>query len=236
MDVRVGLWRKLSAEELMLLNCGVGEDSWESLGLQGDPTSPSKGKSVLNIHWTVTPIVEHWTCNSSTLATWCEQLAHLKRPWFWERSKVGGEGDDRGWDGWMASPTQWTRVWASSGSWWWTGKPGMLQSMGSQKSDMTEWLNWSELKVRERKVESQVTIFHFSDFTSYALFSVIMLHAHVSSKGFPHMICINSLKIYEALLPIDQMKKLRFRRLISQYSHSHPQTIIPKPRSFYHSY
>ena len=51
MDVRVGLWRKLSAEELIVLNCDVGEDSWESLGLQGDPTSPSKRRSVLNVHW-----------------------------------------------------------------------------------------------------------------------------------------------------------------------------------------
>ena len=57
--------------------------------------------------------------------------AHWKRPW--ERLKAGGEGDDRGWDGWMASLTQWTRVSASSGSWWWTGKPGMLQFMGSQR-------------------------------------------------------------------------------------------------------
>ena len=56
-----------------------------------------------------------------------------KRPWCWERLKAGGEGDDRGWDGWMASPTWWTRVWASSRSWWWTGKPGVLRSMRSQR-------------------------------------------------------------------------------------------------------
>ena len=56
---------------------------------------------------------------------------------------AGGEGDNRGWDGWMASPTQWTRVWVSSGSWWWTGKPGVLQSMGCKESDTTESLNWS---------------------------------------------------------------------------------------------
>ena len=67
------------------------------------------------------------------LATWCKELTQWKKPWCWERLKAGGEGDDRGWDGWMASPTQWTWVWASSRSWWWTGKPGMLQSMGSQK-------------------------------------------------------------------------------------------------------
>ena len=58
----------------------------------------------------------------------------LKRPWCWERLKVGGEGDDRGWDGWMASPTQWTWVWASPGSWWWTGRPGVPKSMGSQRA------------------------------------------------------------------------------------------------------
>ena len=56
-----------------------------------------------------------------------------KRPWCWERLKPGGEGDDRGWDGWMASLTQWTWVWVGSRSWWWTGKPGMLQSMGLQR-------------------------------------------------------------------------------------------------------
>ena len=59
-------------------------------------------------------------------------LTHWKRPWWQERLKAGGEGDDRGWDGWIPSPNRWTWVWASSGSWWWTGKPGMLQSIGWQ--------------------------------------------------------------------------------------------------------
>ena len=70
--------------------------------------------------------------NSYTLATWCEEMTHLKRPWCWERLKRGGEGDYRGWDGWMASLTQWTWVWVNSGSWGWTGRPVVLQSMGSQ--------------------------------------------------------------------------------------------------------
>ena len=74
-----------------------------------------------------------WSWNSNTLATWCKELTHLKRLWCWERLKVGGEGDDRGWDGWMASLTRWTWVWVSSGSWFWTGKPGVLQSMGFQR-------------------------------------------------------------------------------------------------------
>ena len=60
-------------------------------------------------------------------------LIRWKRPWCWERLKAGGEGDDRGWDVWMASPTRWTWVWVSSGSWWWTGRPGVLQSMGSER-------------------------------------------------------------------------------------------------------
>ena len=70
----------------------------------------------------------------NTLATCCKELTHWKRPWWWwERWKAGGEGDDREWDGWMASLTRWTWVWVNSGSWWWTGKPGVLQSMGSQR-------------------------------------------------------------------------------------------------------
>ena len=61
------------------------------------------------------------------------QQTHCKRPWCWERLKAGGEGDDRGWDGWMASPTGWTWVWVSSRNWWWTGKPEVLQSMKLQR-------------------------------------------------------------------------------------------------------
>ena len=85
-----------------------------------------------------------WGWNSNTLATWWEELTHLKRLRCWERLKVGGEGDNRGWDGWMASLTQWTWVWVNSGSWRWTGRPGMLQSMGLKRvgHDWTE-LNWA---------------------------------------------------------------------------------------------
>ena len=141
MDVTVGLWRKLSAE-LMLLNCGIGEDSWEPLGLQGDPTSPFWRRSALGVVW------REWCCswNSSTLATSCKVLTHLKRPWCWEGLGAGGEGDDRGWDGWMASLTPWTWVWVNSGSWWWTGRPGVLRFMGSQRvgHDWATELNWTE--------------------------------------------------------------------------------------------
>ena len=73
-----------------------------------------------------------WNWSSNTLATRCEELTHWKRRWCWERLKAERAGNDRGWDGWMASLTQWTWVWVNFEYWWWTGKSGMLQSMGSQ--------------------------------------------------------------------------------------------------------
>ena len=124
----------------MLLNCGVGEDSWESLELQGDLTSPFWRKSVLGFLWKDWC----WSRNSSTLATSCEELTHWKRPWCWERLGAGGEGDDRGWDGWMASLTWWTWVWVDSGSWWWTGGLACCGSWGHKELDTTERLNWTE--------------------------------------------------------------------------------------------
>ena len=87
------------------------------------------GRSVLGVYWKDWC----WSWNSSTLATSYKELTHWKRPWCWEGLGVGGEGDDRGWDGWMASPTQWTWVWVNSRSWWWTERPGMLWFMGSQR-------------------------------------------------------------------------------------------------------
>ena len=79
-----------------------------------------------------------------SLATWCKELTHMIRPWCWEILKAGGEGDDRGWDSWMASLTQWTWVWASSGNCRWAGKPSLLQSMGSQRvrKDWVTELKW----------------------------------------------------------------------------------------------
>ena len=86
-----------------------------------------------------------WSWNSNTSATWCKELTHWKRPWCWERLRAGGEGDDRGWDGWMASLTQWTWVWVNSESWWWTERPGMLRLMGSQRirHNWRTELNWT---------------------------------------------------------------------------------------------
>ena len=78
-----------------------------------------------------------WNWNSNTLATWCEELTHLKRPWCWERLKAGGEGDDRGRDGWMASPTQWTWVWVNSRSWWWTGRPAKVHGVTKSRTQLS---------------------------------------------------------------------------------------------------
>ena len=124
MDMRVGSQRRLSTEELMLLNCDLGEDSWESFGQQGDPTCQSLRKSTLNIHW----------------KNWCWIFGHLmqranlleKALMLWKiegRRRRGG----RGWDDWMASLTQWTWISASCRTQWRTVKPGALQSMGLQR-------------------------------------------------------------------------------------------------------
>ena len=85
-----------------------------------------------------------WSWNSSTLATSCKALTHWKRLWCWEGLGARWDGDDRGWDGWMASLTRWTGVWVNSRSWWWTGRPGVLWFMGLQKVGHDWWLNWTE--------------------------------------------------------------------------------------------
>ena len=104
------------------------------------PVNPKGDQSWLFIGRTdveaETPIL--WSPDTKNWLIW-------KDPWCWERLKKGGEGDNRGWDGWMASPTQWAWVWVNSGCWWWTGRPGVLQSMGWQKFVTTEWLDWTEL-------------------------------------------------------------------------------------------
>ena len=123
----------------MPLNSGVGEDSWEPLGQQGDPTSPSLRKSVLNIHWKDWC----WSWNSNTLATWCKELTGWKRPSCWERLREGGEGDHRRWDGWMASLTRWRWVWASLGIGDVQGSLVCCSPWGHKESDTTEWLNWT---------------------------------------------------------------------------------------------
>ena len=95
-------------------------------------------KTIMNISWI---FIKGWCWNwsSNTMATWWKELTRWKRPWYWERLKAGGKPGDRGWGGWMASLTQWTWVWPNSGREWRTGKPGVLQSIGSQ----TVGHNWA---------------------------------------------------------------------------------------------
>ena len=103
------------------------------------PVSPKGNQSWIFIGRTV--------AETETAILWPHDVKNwlIEKDWCWERLKAGREGDDRGWDGWMASLTQWTWVWVSSRSRWWTGKPGVLQSMGLQRVGhnwLTE-LNWT---------------------------------------------------------------------------------------------
>ena len=134
------------------LNC---EESWApknwcfwTMVLQKTPESPLDCKEIQPVHpkgdqpWVF--FGRNDAKAETTLATSCEELTHWKRLWCWEGLGAGGKGDDRGWDGWMASPTRWMWVWVNSGSWWWTGRLGMLWFMGSQRvrhNWVTE-LNW----------------------------------------------------------------------------------------------
>ena len=117
-------WRRLLRVPWIQLVHPKGDQSWVFIGRTDVEAE--------------TPIL--WPSDATSWLTW-------KRPWCWERLKAGGEGDHRGWSGWMASLTRWTWVWVSSGSWWWTGKSGVLQSMGSQRAghDWATELNWSYL-------------------------------------------------------------------------------------------
>ena len=130
----------MSAEELMLLNCGVGEDSWESLDCKEIQPVHSEGDQ----SWV---FFGRNDAKAETLILW---PPHVKS-WLIGKDSdarrdlgAGGDGDDRGWEGRMASPTQWTWVWVNSGSWWWTEKPGVLQYMGSQRvgHNWATELNW----------------------------------------------------------------------------------------------
>ena len=151
MDVRVGLWRKLSAKELMLLNCG--KDSWESLGLQGDPPVHYKGLS------------PGCSLEGMMLKLKLQYFGHLmRRTDSLEKTlMLGGIGgrrrrQDRRWDGWMASLTRWIWVWVNSGSWWWTGRPGVLWFMGSQRvrQDWATELNWRLEWISHRQTKKSV--------------------------------------------------------------------------------
>ena len=137
----------------MLLNCGVGEDSWESLGLQGDPTSPFWRRSALGFLWKEW----FWSWNSNTLATSCEELTHWKRLWCWEGLGAGREGDNRGWEmaGWHhqldGREFEWT---LGVGD----GQGGLVccDSWGHKESDTTERLNWTAVNIDLKPVVHRI--------------------------------------------------------------------------------
>ena len=92
--------------------------------------------------------------------------ADWKRPWCWEGLGAGGEGDNRGWDGWMASSTRWMWVWVNSGGWWWTGRPGVLWFMVSQRvgHDWATELNWILIVISWLPVTIYLTVSPENDF------------------------------------------------------------------------
>ena len=128
----------------MLLNCG------EVQNLEKTLESPLDCKEIQPVHpkgnqsW----VFGRTDAEAETPILWPPhaELTHWKRPWCWEGLGAGGEGDDKGWDGWMASLMRWTWVWVNSGSWWWTGRPGVLLFLGSQRVGYgwASELNWTE--------------------------------------------------------------------------------------------
>ena len=119
--------------------------------LEKTTESPLDCKEIQPVHpkgnqsWIFTGRTDAEAETPNTLATSCKELTHWKRLCCWEGFGAGGEGDDRGWDGWMASLTRCTWVWVDSGSWWWTGRPGVLQFMGSQRVGHDS--DWTELNI-----------------------------------------------------------------------------------------
>ena len=131
---------KAEHRRIDVLNCGVGEDSvpW---------TARKSKQSILkeiSPEYSLVGLI--LKLKLQYFGPWCEELTHLKRPWCWETLRAGREGDDKGWDVWMASLTRWTSVWVNSKSWWWTGRPVMLQLMGLQRvgHDWVTERNWTE--------------------------------------------------------------------------------------------
>ena len=136
----------------MLSKCGAREDSWESFGSKEiNPVNPKGNQPWIFIGRTDTeaeapiiwpPVAKSWLTG---------------KDWCWERLGAGGEGDDRGWDGWMASLTRWTWIWVNSRSWWWTGRPGVLRFMGSQRvgHDWASVLNWTCVLDRQSYIKRE---------------------------------------------------------------------------------
>ena len=141
----------------------------------------------------------------------CEELTHWKRLWCWEGLGAGGEGEYRGWDGWMASPTRWTWVWVNSGSWWWTGRPGVLQFMGSQRvgHDWATELSWTEWNTCTSHLTAGCYIPSFNPVRPSAWWPCPV---HTYSKA-------KSIRCLGIPLSVQQDKKYNNYVLIGVYSH-----------------
>ena len=139
MDVRVGLWRKLNVKNWCFWTVVLDKALESPLDCKEIQPVHSKGDQ----SWVFSGRTD---AKDETPILWPPHAKSWlwKRLWCWEGLGAGGEGDDRGWDGWMASLTLWTWVWVNSGSWWWTGRPGVLQFMGRKESNTTERLIWSD--------------------------------------------------------------------------------------------
>ena len=141
MDVRIGLWESWALKNWCFWTVVLEKTLERPLDFREiQPVHPKGDQS-----WVFIGRTDVGSWHSNTLATWCQELTHLKGPWCWERLRAGGEGDDRGWDGWMASLTRWTWVWVDSGGWWWTGRPGVLWFMGLQRVGHDWATVWTEV-------------------------------------------------------------------------------------------
>ena len=128
----------------MQINVQFYNYTWLNKNKEVKPVNP-KGKQTLNTRWKDWC----WSWSSSTLTTWCKELTHWKRPWCWKRLRAGGEGGDRGWDGWMASLTRWTWVWANSGRQW------LVSAVYGVTKNWARLSNWTELNGRKRRVTKE---------------------------------------------------------------------------------
>ena len=190
MDVRVGLWRKLGAKKID----GFELWCWRRL------LSPLDCKEIQPVHpkgdqsWV---FIGRTDAEAETPILWPPHVKSWligKRSWCWERLKAGWEGDDRGWDGWMASPMRWTWLWVNSGSWWWTGWPGMLRFMGSQRvrHDWATEPNWTELiynVVLISAVQQRDSVIYIYIFTYTHSFENILFHCDLSQDTEYSSLC-----------------------------------------------
>jgi len=127
---------------------------------------------------------------TDTLATWCEEPIYWKRPWCWERLKAGGEGDDRGWDGWMASLTRWTWVWVNSGSWWWTGKEAWCAAVHRVTESRIQLGNWNELNWNLTLHKVPFSKYHQSRTLTVWIWGILSYNNSLCNTGEPHQITL----------------------------------------------